>query len=167
MIFGRFKRKDDEERDLDEALDETDDSQDDDVEVTDELDEADDSEDDLDEWERLDASRDWREDGPFDISEVDLDADEVERLDFGCVVLTPFEGIQMQLQVDQRLQLQGGQRRGVSLLVRAVAGQQPVPRGRLQPAGRQRGCRGDETVHQHWLSQPGGFQIEPGHGGDL
>ncbi|MGL5248364.1 MAG: DUF3710 domain-containing protein, partial [Brooklawnia sp.] len=102
MIFGRFKRKDDEERDLDEALDETDDSQDDDVEVTDELDEADDSEDDLDEWERLDASRDWREDGPFDISEVDLDADEVERLDFGCVVLTPFEGIQMQLQVDQR-----------------------------------------------------------------
>ena len=77
MIFGRFKRKDDEERDLDEALDETDDSQDDDVEVTDELDEADDSEDDLDEWERLDASRDWREDGPFDISEVDLDADEV------------------------------------------------------------------------------------------
>ena len=102
MIFGRFKRKDDEERDLDEALDETDDSQDDAVEVTDELDEADDSEDDLDEWERLDASRDWREDGPFDISEVDLDADEVERLDFGCVVLTPFEGIQMQLQVDQR-----------------------------------------------------------------
>lgn len=102
MIFGRFKRKDDEERDLDEALDETDDSQDDDVEVTDELDEADDSEGDLDEWERLDASRDWREDGPFDISEVDLDADEVERLDFGCVVLTPFEGIQMQLQVDQR-----------------------------------------------------------------
>lgn len=47
VIFGRFKRKDDEERDLDEALDELDDSQDDDVEVTDELDEADDSEDDL------------------------------------------------------------------------------------------------------------------------
>lgn len=58
--------------------------------------------DDLDEWQRLDASRDWREDGPFDITEVDLDADDVERLDFGCVVLTPFEGMQMQLQVDQR-----------------------------------------------------------------
>lgn len=102
MIFGRFKRKDDEGSDLAEALDETDDSNDHDAEVSDELDEASDYEDDLDEWERLDASRDWREDGPFDISEVDLDADEVERLDFGCVVLTPFEGMQMQLQVDQR-----------------------------------------------------------------
>ena len=58
--------------------------------------------DDRDEWERLDASRDWRVDGPFDVGEVDLDADDVERLDFGCMVLTPFEGMQMQLQVDQK-----------------------------------------------------------------
>lgn len=35
-----------------------------------------------------------REEGPFDISEVDLDADddEVTRLDFGALVATPFPG---------------------------------------------------------------------------
>lgn len=43
----------------------------------------------LDEWEQLDESRDWRADGPFDISEVDLDADDVQRLDFDSLVLTP------------------------------------------------------------------------------
>lgn len=98
MIFGRFKRQDDQPRDdaLDEDLE--------DVEDDDELYDPDATgdEDDLDEWERLDRSRDWRADGPFDISEVDLDADEIERLDFGCLVLTPFPGMQMQLQIDQR-----------------------------------------------------------------
>lgn len=128
MIFGRFKRKSaeadyeqpdaDPTTDDDEPVDEFDaddpieldadadeDSDDDDDEDSDDDDEDDsddDGDDDLDEWELLDASRDWREDGPFDISEVDLEADDVERLDFGCVVLTPFEGMQMQLQVDQR-----------------------------------------------------------------
>ncbi|WP_415632079.1 DUF3710 domain-containing protein [Propionibacterium sp.] len=57
-----------------------------------------------DEWEIFDASQDWRADGPFDISEVDLDADDVERLDFGCLVLTPFDGMQLQLQVNQQTQ---------------------------------------------------------------
>lgn len=44
--------------------------------------------------------RDW---GPFDIDEVDLeaDADEVKRLDLGTVVLTPFEGMTLQLQVNK------------------------------------------------------------------
>lgn len=44
--------------------------------------------------------RDW---GPFDIDEVDLDADaeEAKRLDLGTLVLTPFEGITLQLQVDK------------------------------------------------------------------
>lgn len=97
MIFGRFKRQDDvradEAGEVAEAFD-------DDLDAL-ESDEADDI-DDRDEWEVLDASRDWREDGPFDISEVDLDADDVERLDFGCIVLSPFEGMQLQLQVDQR-----------------------------------------------------------------
>ncbi len=96
MIFGRFKR---EERDADQLDDEV-------VEqelATEPADaDAEEEQDDRDEWERLDASRDWRQDGPFDISEVDLEADDVERLDFGCVVLTPFDGMQMQLQVDQR-----------------------------------------------------------------
>lgn len=55
----------------------------------------------VDPWIALDESRDWRVDGPFDVDEVDLDADDIERLDFGCVVLTPFDGMQLQLQVDQ------------------------------------------------------------------
>lgn len=44
--------------------------------------------------------RDW---GPFDIDEVDLeaDADEVKRLDLGTLVLTPFEGMTLQLQVNK------------------------------------------------------------------
>ncbi|MCL2465066.1 MAG: DUF3710 domain-containing protein [Micrococcales bacterium] len=53
----------------------------------------------LDEWGALDISRDWREDGPFDIGEVDLDADDVERLDFGSLVVTPFDGMQLQMQI--------------------------------------------------------------------
>ncbi len=114
MIFGR-KNKDVEpvvdEAELDEELLNDEELDDDELDEDYEDDELDDEEvgdeeldHDLDEWEALDASRDWREDGPFDISEVDLDADDVERLDFGCVVLTPFEGMQMQLQVDQRSQ---------------------------------------------------------------
>ncbi|MGO4957303.1 DUF3710 domain-containing protein [Luteococcus sp. Sow4_B9] len=51
-------------------------------------------------WLELDE-KDWREDGPYDIDEVDLDADEIDRLDFGGVILTPFEGMGMQLQVDE------------------------------------------------------------------
>lgn len=45
-------------------------------------------------------NRDW---GPFDIEEVDLeaDADEVQRLDLGTLVLTPFEGMTLQLQVNK------------------------------------------------------------------
>ncbi|MDR0837926.1 MAG: DUF3710 domain-containing protein [Propionibacteriaceae bacterium] len=55
-----------------------------------------------DEWTRVDESKDWREDGPFDISEVDLDADEIQRLDFGALVVTPFVGMNLQLQVSNR-----------------------------------------------------------------
>ncbi|MDR2619781.1 MAG: DUF3710 domain-containing protein [Propionibacteriaceae bacterium] len=52
-----------------------------------------------DKWVNLDLSRDWREDGPFDISEVDLDADDVERLDFGTLIITPFDQMKLQLNV--------------------------------------------------------------------
>lgn len=45
-----------------------------------------------------------REDGPFDSEEVDLDADDVARLDFGSLVLTPIEGMELQLQVEQQSQ---------------------------------------------------------------
>lgn len=85
-----------------EAEDDIDEDDSDDDESDDADSEGEEPAEELDEWAALDASRDWRENGPFDIDEVDLDADDVERLDFGCVVLTPFKGMQMQLQVDQR-----------------------------------------------------------------
>ncbi|MDO4718754.1 MAG: DUF3710 domain-containing protein [Propionibacteriaceae bacterium] len=56
-----------------------------------------------DEWARLDA-RDWREAGPFDIGEVDLDADDVVRIDLGALVLTPMPDMALQLQVDEASQ---------------------------------------------------------------
>ena len=85
--------------DVDDAED--DDAVDDDAEDDDEEAAGDDESDDEDEWERLDESRDWREDGPFDITEVDLDADRVQRLDFGSLVVTPFDGMKLQMQVNQ------------------------------------------------------------------
>ncbi len=44
-----------------------------------------------------------REEGPFDIEEVDLEADEddVKRLDLGSIIVTPFEGMTIQLQVNR------------------------------------------------------------------
>ncbi|VEI02222.1 Protein of uncharacterised function (DUF3710) [Acidipropionibacterium jensenii] len=42
-----------------------------------------------------------REDGPFDIDQVDLDADDIKRIDFGSLIVTPFEDMQMQIQIDQ------------------------------------------------------------------
>ncbi|EPH02879.1 hypothetical protein HMPREF1531_02195 [Propionibacterium sp. oral taxon 192 str. F0372] len=96
-MFGRRKRAKESVVEPDpETLDELDE---DEVEAGEaELDEP------TDKWAALDVSRDWRSEGPFDIEEVDLDADEIERLDFGCVVLTPFDGMQLQLQVDQKTQ---------------------------------------------------------------
>ncbi|MVA75730.1 DUF3710 domain-containing protein [Auraticoccus sp. F435] len=52
-------------------------------------------------WAAFDRSRDWRADGPFDISEVDLDADDVQRIDLGSLVITPREGMELRLQVAQ------------------------------------------------------------------
>ena len=49
----------------------------------------------------LDA-RDWRTEGPYDISEVDLDSDETEgepRIDLGSLILTGFPGAELRLQV--------------------------------------------------------------------
>lgn len=76
----------------------------DDVESSDATDAVNSSAPDMDPWEAYDASRDWRDDGPFDIDEVDLEADDIERIDLGCLILTPFEGMQVQLQVDERTQ---------------------------------------------------------------
>ncbi|MBK8446350.1 MAG: DUF3710 domain-containing protein [Micropruina sp.] len=66
-----------------------------------ELAEADEDEDDSDD----DAEEvDWRADGPFDFEEVDLGADEVQRLDLGSLILTPWEGMGLQLQVNEGTQ---------------------------------------------------------------
>ncbi|WP_396121907.1 DUF3710 domain-containing protein [Aestuariimicrobium sp. p3-SID1156] len=110
-----------EEEELDDTADEgiegeetdDDDNSDDegDADEGEELDQDELDEDELDEDElededafdddSLEADQELREDGPFDIDEVDLDADEIDRLDFGSLILTPFDEMQLQLQVDQ------------------------------------------------------------------
>lgn len=54
-------------------------------------------------WQEWDAAfdRDW---GPFDFDEVDLEADDTKRLDLGTLVVTPFDQMKMQLQVDKTKQ---------------------------------------------------------------
>ena len=89
MIFGR-KKAVDEPDDIDEQLD--------DAEDLDEVPEA--PEEELDEWARFDSSRDWRDDGPFDIDEVDLDADDIERIDLGAIIITPEPGMAIKLVAD-------------------------------------------------------------------
>ncbi len=81
----------DDEAGADEAADD---------EVPEEL--SDDDSDDADEDEDEDV--DWRADGPFDHDEVDLTADEVQRLDLGALILTPWEGMGLQLQVNENTQ---------------------------------------------------------------
>ena len=44
---------------------------------------------------------DWRADGPFDSEEVDLSDDGVTRIDLGAVIVTPWEGLGLQLQVNE------------------------------------------------------------------
>ncbi len=47
------------------------------------------------------AAGDARQDGPFDIDEVELGGDEVQRIDLGTLVLTPWQGLNLQLQVHE------------------------------------------------------------------
>lgn len=75
-------------------------------EITEAADAVDQSEGDLElaeQWQAWDASFD-RDEGPFDIEEVDLDADDVTRVDLGAVVVTPFPNMKLQLQVDKASQ---------------------------------------------------------------
>jgi hypothetical protein len=46
--------------------------------------------------------KDWREDGPFDYEEVDLGGDGVARIDLGTLIVTPWDGLGLQLQVDEQ-----------------------------------------------------------------
>ena len=89
MIFGRKKNQDiDEVDEVDQELDVEDEGiEDEDIE----------DEEELDQWAAFDLSQDWREDGPFDISEVDLGDDEVARLDLGCMIITPEQGMSLKL----------------------------------------------------------------------
>lgn len=44
---------------------------------------------------------DHRGDGPFDIEEVELGGDEVQRIDLGTLIVTPWQGLNLQLQVHE------------------------------------------------------------------
>ena len=86
-MFGRSKKV------TEEPVEEVED-----IDDPDEIDDtADADEPEKDEWEQFDLSQDWRADGPFDIDEVDLDADEVKRIDLGAMILTPEEGMSITL----------------------------------------------------------------------
>lgn len=54
--------------------------------------------------EELSELTDFRDDGPFDISEVDLSGDGVERLSLGAMVITLFDGMELQFQGDPETQ---------------------------------------------------------------
>ena len=104
MIFGRKARRATEPQDvaLDEGLDAAAEDVDEDLEdaAGEPLDEDEDA-DGADEPEPS-GDADHRADGPFDIAEVDLDADHVQRLAFGPLVVTPFEGLNVQLHGDDQ-----------------------------------------------------------------
>jgi len=57
------------------------------------------AEDEFDDAEEAEAV-DWRADGPFDSEEVEL-GDEVTRIDLGSLVITPWDGLGLQLQVNE------------------------------------------------------------------
>jgi len=90
-MFGRNKKTH-----VDEPVDEIEEIEEIDIDETDEIAEAEESPE-PDEWTQFDMSQDWRADGPFDIDEVDLSADEVERIDLGAMILTPEKGMTITL----------------------------------------------------------------------
>lgn len=90
------------------VLDESVESAEDDEEVeavdADELEEYEDDDPDADEVEQDEDESDYRADGPFDIEEVDLGGDEVTRIDLGTLIITPWPGLNLQLQVNEASQ---------------------------------------------------------------
>lgn len=71
------------------------------VETPDEAPQVDDAPTDTDADAGDDGEPDYRFDGPFDVTEVDLDADEIERLSLGPLIVTPFAGMNLQLHGDE------------------------------------------------------------------
>ncbi|MGJ3509695.1 DUF3710 domain-containing protein [Enemella sp. A6] len=97
MIFGRRRKREPEaEPDVDATVDGPDD-------IDDTADTPVEKADGEPDWDELD-SREWRDQGPFDIDEVHIDDDEVQRLDLGSLVLTPIHGSQLRLQIDESTQ---------------------------------------------------------------
>lgn len=70
--------------------------------VEDDVDDVDDVEDVEDDEDEEPAEPDWRADGPFDYDEVDLQGDEVTRIDLETLIVTPWEGMELQLQVEEQ-----------------------------------------------------------------
>lgn len=105
-LFGRKKTKADQVSDIEFDADEVELIDDDEVEDGEDTDwdEPDDTDledaEPADEWVTLDESRDWRDDGPFDVFEVDLDADSINRIDLGALIITPEPGLALQVPVD-------------------------------------------------------------------
>ncbi|MDR1711883.1 MAG: DUF3710 domain-containing protein [Propionibacteriaceae bacterium] len=78
--------------DPDEAYDEA-------LQAAEEAEESEDLADDLlDDYEE--EHSDWRADGPFDIDEVDLG--DAERIDLGALIVTGFDGLELQLRVNKQ-----------------------------------------------------------------
>lgn len=108
MIFGRKKRQGAEEPKDREAVESAVDAQEaerDDVDAGPDAPQRSEAEVAMEkaeaQWQQWDDEFD-REEGPFDIDEVDLDADDVKRLDLGAIIVTPFDGMTLQLQVNQQ-----------------------------------------------------------------
>lgn len=105
MIFGRKKRQaavKAEEENVDEAsIDtETEEASEEDDASTDEDAKQQEALDQLEaQWLKWDEEFD-RENGPFDIREVDLAADDIQRLDLGALVVTPFPDMKLQISVN-------------------------------------------------------------------
>lgn len=72
------------------------------AEAEDELDEDDADEDDVEDEDIEEV--DWRADGPFDSEEVELGGDQVTRIDLGSLIITPWDGLGLQLQVNEASQ---------------------------------------------------------------
>lgn len=102
MIFGRKRRVEVEEAEIEEAPSADEEasegassaSEQETVEGVD-AGEADDT-------DLVEDDTDWRADGPFDFEEVDLGGDEVVRIDLGTLIVTPWDGLGLQLQVDEQ-----------------------------------------------------------------
>lgn len=107
MIFGR--KKSEANAEPDDQVDPTAAEEVDPADGTEERDVADETatgvvERDTDEWAEFDLSQDWRAEGPFDFDEVDLEADQIERLDFGSMIITPPPNCEVRLQVAEGTQ---------------------------------------------------------------